>query len=166
METQTLSYTEEYRRSLDEPAAFWAEQAGEIPWSRKPGRILSTDSAGLTRWFAGGKLNTCYAAVDYHVENGRADQTALIYDSPVTNTIRRYTYTELRDEVAQLAGTLKRLGVQKGDTVVIYMPMVPEAVFAMLACARIGAIHSVVFGGFAPHELALRIDDAHPKVVL
>ncbi|WP_020600199.1 propionyl-CoA synthetase [Spirosoma panaciterrae] len=166
METQTLSYTEEYRRSLDEPAAFWAEQAGEIPWFRKPGRILSTDSAGLTRWFAGGKLNTCYAAVDYHVENGRADQTALIYDSPVTNTIRRYTYTELRDEVAQLAGTLKRLGVQKGDTVVIYMPMVPEAVFAMLACARIGAIHSVVFGGFAPHELALRIDDAHPKVVL
>lgn len=166
METQTLSYTEEYRRSLDEPAAFWAEQAGEIPWFRKPGRILSTDSAGLTRWFAGGKLNTCYAAVDYHVENGRADQTALIYDSPVTNTIRRFTYTELRDEVAQLAGTLKRLGVQKGDTVVIYMPMVPEAVFAMLACARIGAIHSVVFGGFAPHELALRIDDAHPKVVL
>jgi len=166
METQTLSYLNEYRRSLDDPAAFWAEQAGEIPWFRKPGRILSTDSAGLTRWFAGGKLNTCYAAVDYHVENGRADQTALIYDSPVTNTVRRFTYTELRDEVAQLAGTLKRLGVQRGDTVVIYMPMVPEAVFAMLACARIGAIHSVVFGGFAPHELALRIDDAHPKVIL
>ncbi|GAB4039759.1 propionyl-CoA synthetase [Spirosoma gilvum] len=166
METRMLSYTDEYRRSLDEPAAFWAEQAGEIPWFRKPGRILSTDSAGLTRWFAGGKLNTCYAAVDYHVENGRADQTALIYDSPVTGTIRQFTYTELRDEVAQLAGTLKRLGVQRGDTVVIYMPMVPEAVFAMLACARIGAIHSVVFGGFAPHELALRIDDAHPKVVL
>lgn len=166
METQTPSYTREYRYSLENPTDFWARQAGEIPWFRKPGRILSTDSQGLTHWFAGGQLNTCYAAVDYHVESGRAEQTALIYDSPVTGIIQKFTYTQLRDAVAQLAGALQQLGVQKGDTVVIYMPMVPEAVFAMLACARIGAIHSVVFGGFAPHELALRIDDARPKVVL
>ncbi len=161
-----MTYADSYHYSLTQPEAFWAEQARQIPWFTPPEHILSWDEQGLTRWFAGGQLNTCYAAVDHHVEHGRADQTALIYDSPVTNSVRRFTYTELRDAVAQLAGALQGLGVAKGDTVVIYMPMVPEAAFAMLACARLGAIHSVVFGGFAPHELALRIDDARPKVVL
>lgn len=161
-----LTYDELYHYSLTQPEEFWAEQARQIPWFSAPERILSTDENGLTRWFAGGRLNTCYAAVDYHVETGRADQPALIYDSPVTNTVQQFTYGQLRDEVAQVAGALQTLGVTKGDTVVIYMPMIPQTAFAMLACARLGAVHSVVFGGFAPHELALRIDDARPKVVL
>lgn len=160
------SYTQQHQRSLTDPIGFWREQAARIPWFRFPEQIRSTDAAGLTRWYADGELNTCYAAVDYQVENGRADQTALIYDSPVTGQVRTYTYLELRDEVARLAGMLRGLGVEKGSSVVIYMPMVPEAVFAMLACARIGAIHSVVFGGFAPPELAVRIDDIRPQVVL
>ncbi|ARK12375.1 propionyl-CoA synthetase [Fibrella sp. ES10-3-2-2] len=162
----TESYAQLHHRSLTEPAGFWREQASRIPWFRFPDHILTTDAEGLTRWYADGLLNTCYAAVDYHVENGRAQQPALIYDSPVTGQIRSYTYLELRDEVASVAGMLRGLGVEKGDTVVIYMPMVPEAVFAMLACARLGAIHSVVFGGFAPRELAVRIDDVRPTVVL
>ncbi|WP_332369126.1 AMP-binding protein [Spirosoma telluris] len=164
--TLPLIYDEIYAYSLTHPEEFWAEQARQIPWFNAPEQILSTDAAGLTRWFAGGRLNTCYAAVDYHVEMGRADQPALIYDSPVTQTVRQFTYRQLRDEVAKLAGALQALGVGKGDTVVIYMPMIPETAFAMLACARLGAVHSVVFGGFAPHELALRIDDARPKLVL
>ena len=160
------SYSTAYTRSLTNPEAFWQEQATAIPWVEFPTKILSTDEDGLTRWYADGVMNTCYAAVDYHVEQGRGEQVALIYDSPVTNTVQRFTYRNLQTEVAQVAGALRLLGVGYGDTVVIYMPMVPEAAFAMLACARLGAIHSVVFGGFAPHELALRIDDARPKVIL
>lgn len=162
-------YNELYARSLTDPEGFWAEQAAAIPWVSPPTRILSTegDAPDKTyRWFADGVMNTCYAAVDYHVENGRADQVAFIHDSPITNTVRTFTYRQLRDEVARLAGALTALGIGRGDTVVIYMPMVPETAFAMLACARIGAIHSVVFGGFAPRELAIRIDDAAPKVIL
>ena len=158
--------TDQYRRSLTDPNGFWAEQAGAIPWIRKPGRICSTDRDGLTRWFTGGKLNTCYAAVDYHVQKGRGDQLALIYDSPLTGVVRRISYRDLQTEVARLAGALRAQGVGAGDRVIIYMPMLPETAFAMLACARLGAVHSVVFGGFAPRELAIRIDDAEPTVVL
>ncbi len=166
MNTPTRTYANEHTRSLKDPTAFWAEQADRIPWYTPPAQILTTDEEGLTRWYADGVLNTCYAAVDYHADNGRADQNALIYDSPVTGTKRAFTYGQLRDEVARLAGALRSMGVTKGDTVVIYMPMIPETAFAMLACARLGAVHSVVFGGFAPHELAIRIDDAQPKAVL
>jgi propionyl-CoA synthetase len=127
---------------------------------------LDESDAPLYRWFTGGRLNTCYNALDLHVEQGRGEQDALIYDSPVTGTVQRFTYSELRDEVALFAGALRNLGVERGDTVVIYMPMVPEAVISMLACARIGAVHSVVFGGFAANELAVRIDDALPRVIL
>ena len=160
------SYAQQHQRSLTDPVGFWREQAARIPWYRVPEQILVTDEEGLTRWYADGELNTCYAALDYHVDNGRADQPALIYDSPVTRQVRTYTYRELRDEVANVAGMLRGLGVGKGDTVVIYMPMVPEAAFAMLACARLGAVHSVIFGGFAAPELAFRIDDVCPKVLL
>jgi acyl-coenzyme A synthetase/AMP-(fatty) acid ligase len=143
-----------------------AEEAQQISWFEAPEQTLSIDEKGFYRWFKGGKMNTAYLALDYHVENGRGDQTAIIYDSPATKSIKKYSYSELTKEVAKLAGGLKSLGVQKGDTVVIYMPMVPEAAIAMLACARLGAVHSVVFGGFAPHELAVRIDDAKPKVMI
>lgn len=162
----TTSYLKEHQRSLTDPEDFWTEQARAIPWVTFPTQILSTDSEGIIRWYADGVMNTCYAAVDYHVEQGRGEQIALIYDSPVTNTVQRFTYRDLQTEVSRLAGVLKQLGAGYGDTVVIYMPMVPETAFAMLACARLGAIHSVVFGGFAPHELALRINDAEPKVIL
>jgi propionyl-CoA synthetase len=155
-----------YRRSLEDPEGFWGEAAGGLEWEREPTLVLDDSRPPFYRWFADGVLNTCHNALDRHVDEGRADQAALIYDSPVTATTRKYTYAELLEEVATLAGALAGLGVGKGDTVVIYMPMVPEAVFAMLACARLGAIHSVVFGGFAPHELAVRIDDARPTVVL
>ncbi len=161
-----MRYSEEFKKSIEAPEEFWKEKAEAIYWFEKPKEILSTDEHGFYRWFKGGKLNTSYLALDYHVENGRAEQVALIYDSPVTNTLRKYTYLQLRDEVAAFAGVLKGLGVKKGDTVVIYMPMVPEAVIGMLACARLGAIHSVVFGGFASHELAVRIDDAKPRIIL
>jgi propionyl-CoA synthetase len=165
--TQTYSsYADAYHRSITDPEAFWGEQARQIAWFEEPRQVLTTDEDGFYRWFAGGQLNTAYLALDYHVENGRADQMALIYDSPVTNTIRKYSYREFRDLVARFAGALRGLGVGKGDTVVIYMPVIPEAVIAMLACARLGAIHSVVFGGFAPHELTVRINDAKPKVVI
>ncbi|MGI8607304.1 MAG: AMP-binding protein, partial [Gaiellaceae bacterium] len=155
-----------YGRSLQDPEGFWREAAAAIDWEMKPDRILDDSRSPFNRWFPDGVLNTCHNAVDRHVAGGRGDQTALVYESPVTGTRRSYTYTELLGEVARLAGALSGLGVGKGDTVVIYMPMVPEAVFAMLACARLGAIHSVVFGGFAAHELAVRIDDAAPKIVL
>jgi propionyl-CoA synthetase len=161
-----MPYDSLYHTSITDPERFWAELAQEIDWFEPPKQILSKDEHGLYRWFAGGRLNTCHLALDYHVANGRAEQTALIYDSPVTNTFTRYSYRELLDETARLAGALQALKVEKGDRVIIYMPMVPQVVFAMLACARLGAIHSVVFGGFAPHELALRIDDAQPKVIL
>ena len=161
-----MSYDDVYRRSLDDPDDFWAEAAQDIDWDTPPAKILDNSKAPFTRWFAGGRLNTCYNALDRHVDGGRADQIALIYDSPVTETVKQFTYRELRDDVAKFAGVLKRLGVGMGDRVVIYMPMVPEAAVAMLACARLGAIHSVVFGGFASNELAVRIDDAHPKVIV
>jgi propionyl-CoA synthetase len=155
-----------YRRSLEDPEGFWREAAAGLEWEREPTLVLDDSRPPFYRWFADGVLNTCHNALHRHVDEGRADQAALIFDSPVTATTRKYTYAELLEEVATLAGALAGLGVGKGDTVVIYMPMVPEAVFAMLACARLGAIHSVVFGGFAPHELAVRIDDARPRVVL
>src|SRR5438093_5657975 len=157
---------ETYRRSLETPHEFWREVSTAIDWDREPERILDDSRPPFYRWFTGGELNTCHNALDRHVASGRGGQPALVYDSPVTGTQRDYTYAELLEEVATLAGALRGLGVGKGDTVVIYMPMVPEAVFAMLACARLGAVHSVVFGGFAAHELAVRIDDARPKVVL
>jgi propionyl-CoA synthetase len=155
-----------YRHSVEAPEEFWAQAAAEIDWTRPWERVLDDSRAPLYRWFAGGQLNTCYNALDRHVERGRADQLALIYDSPVTGTVATFTYRELRDDVARFAGALAAQGVERGDRVVIYMPMVPEAAIAMLACARIGAIHSVVFGGFAASELAGRIDDARPKVVV
>ena len=153
-------------RSLRDPDSFWGEAAEAIHWFKRWDRVLDDTNKPFYRWFTGGELNTCYNALDRHVENGRAAQTALIYDSPVTNTVRRFSYRELRDQVAAFAGALARLGVGKGDRVIVYMPMVPEAVVAMLACARLGAVHSVVFGGFAANELAIRIDDAQPKVVV
>jgi len=161
-----MSYHAEYTKSVENPEAFWAEKAADLPWFKQPETILSKDENGIDRWFADGEMNTAYMALDYHVENGRGDQPAVIYDSPVTNTKRQLTYREMRDQVALFAGVLKAQGVEKGDRVVIYMPMVPEALIAMYAVARLGAIHSVVFGGFAPHELAVRIDDAEPKVVV
>lgn len=161
-----MSYKEEYSKSLRHPEAFWGEKAKAVDWFTFPEEVLTKNEIGLYRWFEGGKLNTSYLCLDYHVDNGRADQDALIYDSPVTKTITKFTFRELRDQVALFAGVLSGLGVTKGDTVVIYMPSVPEAVIGMLACARLGAVHSVVFGGFAPHELAIRIEDAKPKVIL
>jgi propionyl-CoA synthetase len=159
-------YDELFRKSIQDPEGFWAEAAEDVTWYRKWDKVLDASNPPFYRWFPGAELNTCYNALDRHVEGGRADQTALIYDSPVTDTIKKYTYRELLDKVSRFAGALQGLGVKKGDTVVIYMPMVPQAAVAMLACARLGAVHSVVFGGFAPHELALRIDDARPDVVI
>ncbi len=161
-----MGYADTYARSLADPEGFWRERAEEIDWFEFPPTILDQDDNGAWRWFRGGKLNTAWLALDRHVEAGRGDSTALIYDSPATGQVCRYTYAELTDWTARVAGALHGLGVGVGDRVIIYMPMVPEAVVAMLACARIGAVHSVVFGGFAPPELATRIDDATPKVVL
>ena len=160
------AYHAAYDRWLSDPEGFWEEAAGAIHWDRKWARMLDDSHAPFYRWFAGGVLNTCHNALDVHVESGRAEQPALIYDSPVTGTVRVYTYRALRDEVARFAGALVENGVGVGDRVIIYMPMVPEAVIAMLACARIGAIHSVVFGGFAANELAARINDAKPKLIV
>ncbi len=160
------AYADAYRRSLDDPEGFWGQAARAIDWTRAPTQVLDRSNPPFYRWFPDGELNTCYNALDRHADGGRADQLALVYDSPVTGTVRRYTYAELRDETARFAGALRGLGVGKGDTVVIYLPMVPEALVAMLGCARIGAVHSVVFGGFAAAELATRIDDAAPKVIV
>ena len=161
-----MSYASVYRRSLEDPEGFWGEAASALHWFEPWRKVLDDSRAPFHRWFEGGRFNTCYNCLDRHVEGGRADQIALIYDSPVTGTLRSFTYRELRDEVARFAGALRRQGVSKGDRVIIYMPMVPEAVTAMLAAARLGAIHSVVFGGFAAHELAARMDDARPKLVV
>jgi propionyl-CoA synthetase len=161
-----MGFDEIYRHSLDDPEEFWGEAAAEIDWIEPWERVLDDSRAPFYRWFVGGRLNSCYNALDRHVEQGRADQPALIYDSPVTATTATFTYRELRDAVARFAGALAAQGVERGDRVIVYMPMVPEAVIAMLACARIGAIHSVVFGGFAANELASRIEDAKPKVVV
>ncbi len=160
------TYQEAYERSLRDPAEFWSEAAMGIDWYQPWKRVLDDSKRPFYRWFSGGVLNTCYNALDRHVEAGRGEQLALIYDSPVTRTIQRFTYVELRDRVARFAGALSRLGVRQGDRVLVYMPMVPETVVAMLACARIGAVHSVVFGGFAANELVKRIDDAKPKVIV
>jgi propionyl-CoA synthetase len=151
---------------LVDPEGFWAEAAAGIDWMMKWDKVLDDSNPPFYRWFKGGVLNTCYNALDRHIKNGRGDQLALIYDSPVTDTVRRYSFRQLRDLVARFAGVLADQGVGKGDRVIVYMPMVPEAVIAMLACARIGAVHSVVFGGFAANELATRIDDAKPKVIV
>src|SRR6267378_1983446 len=159
-------YEETYVRSLADPAGFWAAAAEDLHWDRRWDRVFDDSRPPYYRWFTGGMLNTCYNALDLHVDRGRGKQRALVYDSPVTDTIRVFTYAELRDAVARLAGALRRQGITRGDRVIIYMPMVPEAVMAMLACARIGAVHSVVFGGFAPNELAKRIDDARPTLIL
>ncbi|RSK41178.1 AMP-binding protein [Hymenobacter perfusus] len=165
---KTPTYAAQHAASLHDPEAFWAGQAGQLNWFQDPPRpVLSQDAdTGFYRWFRGGKLNTSWLCLDYHVQNGRADQVALVYDSPVTGQVRRYTYRELLDLTSRFAGGLRRLGVQRGDRVILYMPNLPEAVVAMLACARLGAVHSVVFGGFAPHELAVRIDDARPRVLV
>jgi propionyl-CoA synthetase len=159
-------YDEVYRRAQRDPDGFWAAAAEDIHWDRRWDHVLDASRPPYYRWFRGGRLNTCYNALDVHVDRGRGKQVALIYDSPVTGTVRSFTYFELRDQVARFAGALRRQGVEAGDRVILYMPMVPEAVIAMLACARIGAVHSVVFGGFAPKELATRIDDAKPTVML
>ncbi len=159
-------YDAVYRRSIDDPQGFWGEAAGDVHWFSPPTVVLDDSNAPFNQWFADGEINACYNALDLHVDQGRGEQAALIYDSPVTNTVRSYTYLELRDEVARLASVLQANGVSKGDRVVIYMPMIPESVMAMLACARLGAIHSVVFGGFAANELAVRIDAAEPKMIM
>jgi propionyl-CoA synthetase len=159
-------YDAVYARSMQAPEAFWAAAAEDLCWDRRWDKVFDDSRPPFYRWFVGGMLNTCYNALDLHIDRGRGKQRALVYDSPVTGTVTELTYTQLRDQVALIAGALRRQGIGRGDRVIIYMPMVPEAVMAMLACARIGAIHSVVFGGFAAHELAKRIDDARPRLVL
>ncbi len=161
-----MSYATEYQASIDSPTIFWGDKAKQLPWFKAPEKILSTDKNGIQRWFADGEMNTCYMALDHHVAQGRGEQVALIYDSPVTATKKQFSYRELLEKVSRLAGLLQANGVGKGDRVVIYMPMISEAVIAMLAAARIGAVHSVVFGGFSAHELAVRIDDAQPKLLI
>jgi len=159
-------YSEFYEQSISDPEEFWGKAAEAVQWEKKWDRVLDDSRKPFYRWFTGGELNTCYNALDYHVENGRGDQTAVIYDSPVTETIKKISYEELLEKVSKFAGVLSSFGVTKGDTIIIYMSMIPEAVVAMLACARLGAVHSVVFGGFAPNELAIRIDDAKPKIIV
>ncbi|MEM8657139.1 MAG: AMP-binding protein, partial [Pseudomonadota bacterium] len=161
-----MGYKETYAASVADPDAFWMEAAQAIDWDVAPSRALDDSRAPLYTWFADGQMNTCYNAVDRHVAAGRGDQVAILHDSPMTESVNRLTYAELQEATARLGGALQRQGVGKGDRVIIYMPMVPEAIVAMLACARIGAVHSVVFGGFAAHELAVRIDDATPKAIL
>ncbi|SCF06905.1 propionyl-CoA synthetase [Micromonospora mirobrigensis] len=160
------AYRSAYERSIADPTGFWREAAADLDWFRAPERILDDGAAPLYRWFPDAELNTCHNALDRHVAAGHGDRPALIHDSPVTGAVRTFTYAELLAETARFAGALRRLGVGRGDRVLLYLAMVPEAVVAMLACARIGAVHSVVFGGFAAHELAVRIDDARPKVVV
>ena len=165
-ETMTSLYRQTYDRWRADPQAFWAEAAREIAWTRAPERIFDPEGGVYGRWFPDARCNACFNVLDRHVEAGRGDQAAIYYDSPLAATKRTITYRELLDETATLGAVLEDLGVKAGDPVLIYMPMIPEAIVAMLACARIGAVHSVVFGGFAAKELATRIDDAEPKVVL
>ena len=160
------SYSETFTRSIADPEGFWGEAARAVTWIRKPGRVLDDDRPPFYRWYPDATLNTCYNALDRHVAAGRADQAALIYDSPVTGVQRTVSYARLLEDVAAFAGVLRGLGVDRGDRVIVYMPMIPETVVAMLACARLGAVHSVVFGGFAAKELAVRIDDARPRVIV
>ncbi len=159
-------YTQAYEQSIKDPNAFWGAIAEDCHWYKKWDKVLDDSNIPFYRWFTGGETNTCYNAVDLHVDNGMGNTAAIIYDSPVTGVIKTYTFSELKDKVAKFAGVLSSKGVAKGDRVILYMPMIPEAVFAMLACARIGAVHSVVFGGFAADELATRINDAKPKVIV
>ena len=161
-----MNYCDIYNKSITSSEEFWKEQANQLEWYNLPSNILSTDKNGYPLWFADGNLNACYLAIDKHIQDGYGEQVAIIYDSPVTQTVKKYTFNEVKTEVAKLAGGLLSLGLEKGDTAVIYMPMIPQAAFAMLACARIGVTHSVVFGGFAPHELAIRIDDCEPKAII
>lgn len=161
-----MNYLEFYSKSIKTPETFWEEQANQIDWYKKPTSILSKDENNYPLWFKDGELNICYLALDKHIQDGYGEETALIYDSPVTQNIKKYTYLDVKTEVAKLAGGMISLGLKKGDTAVIYLPMIPQAAFAMLACARIGVTHSVVFGGFAPHELAIRIDDCKPRIIL
>jgi propionyl-CoA synthetase len=162
----TGRYHATHTHSLTDPEAFWAEAAKAVEWDKPWDSVLSTDAEGGWHWFAGGEANTCWNALDRHVRDGRGEQTALIYDSPLTGTLRKLTYNEMLDQVSRFAGVLRSLGVEKGDRVLIYMPVIPEAIVAMLACARIGAVHSVVFGGFAAREIATRIVDAGPKLIV
>ncbi len=164
--SKVSSYIEIYDESVNQPENFWGEAATDVQWIKKWDKVLDESNKPFYKWFIGGELNTCYNALDYHVESGSGEQTAIIYDSPVTGTIKKISYGDLLDAVSKFAGGLSGLGVRKGDTIIIYMPMIPEAVVAMLSCARIGAVHSVVFGGFAPNELAIRINDAKPKVII
>lgn len=161
-----MPYQEEYNKSINEPEKFWNQKALELEWFKNPKNTLSKDDKGLYHWFADGEMNTAYMALDYHVNQGRGEQAALIYDSPVSGVKQKYTYSQLLDEVAKTAGMIKNAGVIKGDRVIIYMPMIPQVVIAMLACARLGAVHCVVFGGFAAPELSVRINDAMPKLIL
>jgi propionyl-CoA synthetase len=160
-----MDYVQFYQKSISNPEGFWKEQADQLQWFKKPTKIVSPED-GWYKWFEDGELNLSYLCIDKHIEDGFGDQNAIIYDSPVSDAKQHITYNELLEQVGTLAGGLRKLGVQKGDAVIIYMPMIPQALYAMLACVRIGAIHSVVFGGFAPHELAIRIDDCQPKVVI
>ncbi|RUO65784.1 propionyl-CoA synthetase [Pseudidiomarina planktonica] len=161
-----MSYPGHYASSLEDPEAFWLAEAAKLAWFEAPSQALSKHASGEQRWFADGELNLSYLALDAHVADGRGEQTALIYDSPVTQVQQKFSYRELLEQVANFAGVLRAQGIRKGDRVVIYMPMIPQAAIAMLACARLGAVHSVVFGGFAAHELAIRIDDAKPAIVV
>lgn len=161
-----MNHKDFYNESINNPTEFWAEQAKSIDWHTMPTKIISKDTQGYTQWFEDGELNMSYLCIDKHINDGFGEQDAIIYDSPVTGVKEHITYNQLKSEVARLAGGLKELGLEKGDTAIIYMPMIPQAVYAMLACARIGVIHSVVFGGFAAHELAIRIDDCKPKVII
>src|SRR2546421_5162075 len=165
MNIHNSRYHEVHARSLSDPEGFWAEAAREIDWIEPAKKIFDPSTGPYGRWFAGAAVTPCYNALDRHVAGGRADQVALIHDSPLTNTISKFTYAEMLKEVQTLAAVMADFGVAKGDRVILYMPLVPEAVFAMLACARIGAVHSVVFGGFAAKELATRIEDAKPKLI-
>ncbi len=161
-----MSYRAVYAKWAADPEAWWMEQAEAIDWDRAPSKALFADNAPIYEWFADGMVNTCWNAVDRHVAAGRGDQYAIIHDSPVSGTVQKITYRKLQARVARLAGALAARGITKGDRVIIYMPMIPEALEAMLACARIGAVHSVVFGGFAANELATRIDDAKPRAII
>jgi propionyl-CoA synthetase len=161
-----MNYQDFYTKSIEQPEQFWNEQAKNLEWYKHPETILSKDENDYPLWFKDGELNICYLAIDKHINDGYGDQIAMIFDSPVTQVVKKYTYNEVKTEVAKLAGGMLSLGLKKGNTAIIYMPMIPQAAFAMLACARIGVTHSVVFGGFAPHELAIRIDDCKPKAII
>ena len=162
----TKNYEEIYNLSIKNKEDFWKKISDDIFWYSKPSKILNTDNPPFYKWFEDGVTNTCYNALDFHIEKGRGEKIAIIYDSPITGVKKKITYNQLRDKVALFAGALKKLGATKGDRIIIYMPMIPEAVIAMLACGRIGAVHSVVFGGFAANELASRIDDSKAKLIV